>query len=310
MNPGVCTEWILEQLERERNLNGLPPKQPLLQLENSSRTVCYSNSGTNLLMSSPQLSHFLAEVPSRLRLLGIVRGLARNQPHKVSSLTDLRKCVASLVPEGKQFLQPKEQDASEWLLILNEAIEKEDPKLAEEHMALQLQVVNSSTQQPLDSLLALLNNYFTREQVEKRCHACYFNKSWKQLSLALLPKVLLIQYMRFVRGDGRKLGHNIQGGTTLTVNGVDYRLRGVLVHQGISVMSGHYYNITRCCVTGNTYLTNDNAVPQRITPQQLSRFTSQAYILVFDRKPEAGNVRLALESQMGDPVEMINISLQ
>tara|TARA_B100001146_G_scaffold197479_1_gene186323 strand:+ start:104 stop:250 length:147 start_codon:yes stop_codon:yes gene_type:complete len=33
MNPGVCKEWSLEQLERERNLNGLPLKQPLLQLE-------------------------------------------------------------------------------------------------------------------------------------------------------------------------------------------------------------------------------------------------------------------------------------
>ena len=128
MNPGVCNELSLKQLERERNLDGLPLKQPLLQLENSSRTVCYSNSGTNLLMSSPQLSHFLAELPSRQRLLGIVRGLARNQPGKVSSLTDLRMCVASLVADGKQFLQlKKEHDASEWLFILKEAIEKELP---------------------------------------------------------------------------------------------------------------------------------------------------------------------------------------
>merc|ERR1712055_683467 len=127
MNPGICKEWSVEQLERARNLDGLPPKQPLLQLENSSMTVCYSNSGTKLLMLSPQLSHFLAELPSRPRLLRIVRGLACNQPRKVSSLTDLRKCVASVVAEGKQFLQPKEHDASEWLLILKEAIKKELP---------------------------------------------------------------------------------------------------------------------------------------------------------------------------------------
>ena len=229
---------VCKELERARKQVGLPPKQLLLQLENSSKTACYSNSGTNLLMSSPRISQFLAELPSRLGLLEIVRGLACNQPYKVSSLTGLRECVARLVPVGEQFLQPTQQDASEWLLILKEAIKKElppvlsdqfvnmlkigievqyqcsscgyqDQKLAEEHMALQLPVVDSSTQQPLDSLAALLNNYFAMEEVEKRCHACYFDKSWKQLSLGLLPEVLLIQYMRFT-GDGRKLGHNIQ----------------------------------------------------------------------------------------------------
>ena len=120
-------------------------------------------------MSSPRLSHFLAALPASQGLLGIVRGLARNQPHKVSSLTDLRKCVASLVPVGQQVLQPRQHDASEWILTLKEAIEKElppvlrdqfvdmlkivieaeyqcsrcgyqDPKVAEEHMVLQLPV--------------------------------------------------------------------------------------------------------------------------------------------------------------------------
>ena len=45
-------------------------------------------------------------------LLGIVRGLARNKPYKVSSLTGLRECAARLVAVGKQFLQPTQQDAS------------------------------------------------------------------------------------------------------------------------------------------------------------------------------------------------------
>ena len=313
MNPGVCKEWSLEQLERERNLNGLPLKQPLLQLENSSRTVCYSNSGTNLLMSSPQLSHFLAELPSRPRLLRIVRGLARNEPGKISSLTALRMCVASLVAEGKQFLQVnKEHDASEWLFILKEAIEKElppvlkdqfvnmlkigievqytcsscgyqDQKLPEEHMALQLPVVNSSTKQPLDSLLALLNNYFTREQVEKRCHACYFNKSWKQLSLALLPEVLLIQYVRFT-DDGKKLGHNIEGDDTLTVNGADYRLTGVLVHKGATRHSGHYYSITICSETGRCFCCNDAEIPNLLSKNQFFLELMSCSMLVYEKQ--------------------------
>ena len=75
-------KWSLEpgpwSLEEARKRARLSPKQPLLQLENSSNTVCYSNSGTNALMSSPQLSRFLAELPTSQGLLGIVRGLARN----------------------------------------------------------------------------------------------------------------------------------------------------------------------------------------------------------------------------------------
>ena len=167
---------VCKELERARNQVGLPPKQPLLQLENSSKTACYSNSGTNLLMSSlKSVDSWLGCWTAGLQgLLGIVKGLARNKPYKVSSLTGLRECVARLVAEGEQFLQPTQQDASEWLLILKESIEKElpselgdhfanmlkigievqykcsscgyqDQKLAEEHMALQLPVVNSST---------------------------------------------------------------------------------------------------------------------------------------------------------------------
>ena len=52
--------YVCKELERARKQVGLPPKQPLLQLENSSKTACYSNSGTNLLLSSPRISRFLA----------------------------------------------------------------------------------------------------------------------------------------------------------------------------------------------------------------------------------------------------------
>ena len=115
----------------------------LLRLENSSKTACYSNSGTNLLMSNPQISQFLAGLLDcwTAGLLGIVRGLARNKPYKVSSLTGLRECVARLVAEGEQFLQPTQQDASEWLLILKKAIEKELPSELGDHFANMLKIV-------------------------------------------------------------------------------------------------------------------------------------------------------------------------
>ena len=99
---------VCKELERARKQVGLPLKQQLLQLENSSKTACYSNSGTNLLLFSPRISRFLTGLLDcwTAGLLGIVRGLAHNKPYKVSSLTGLRECVARLVAEGEQFLQP------------------------------------------------------------------------------------------------------------------------------------------------------------------------------------------------------------
>ena len=311
---GSLFHRVCKELERARKQVGLPPKQPLLQLENSSKTACYSNSGTNLLLSSPRISRFLAGLLDcwTVGLLGIVRGLARNKPNKVSSLTGLRECVARLVAEGEQFLQPTQQDASEWLLILKEAIEKElpselgdhfanmlkigievqykcstcgyqDQNLPEEHMALQLPVVDSSTQRPLDSLPALLANYFATEEVEKRCHACYFDKSQKQSSLGQLPEVLLIQYMRF-RGDGRKLCHNIQAGCMLKINGVDYRLTGVLVHQGATRHSGHYYSITICSETGRFFRCNDNEIPKLLSKDQFFSELMSCTMLMYEKQ--------------------------
>ena len=305
---------VCKELERARKEVGLPPKQPLLQLENSSKTACYSNSGTNLLLSSPRISRFLAELLDcwTVGLLGIVRGLARNKPNKVSSLTGLGVCVARLVAEGEQFLQPMQQDASEWLIILKEAIQKElpseladhfanmlkigievqykcstcgyeDQNVPKEHMALQLPVVDSSTQRPLDSLSALLANYFATEEVEKRCHGCYFDKSQKQLSLGQLPEVLLIQYMRF-RGDGRKLCHNIQAGCMLKINRVDYRLTGVLVHLGATRQSGHYYSITICSETGRFFRCNDNEIPKLLSKDQFFSELMSCTMLMYEKQ--------------------------
>ena len=52
------------------------------------------------------------------------------------------------------------------------------------------------------------------------------------MSLVQVLEVLLIQCMWF-RGNGHKLGDNIEGGATLIVHGVQYRLIGLLVHQGL-----------------------------------------------------------------------------
>ena len=78
---------ILLDLEEERRQAGLPPLQQVLRLLNSSHTVCYANSGTNALLSSPDVSQFLATLPPSKGLLGVLRGLACAQPNQVIKQT-------------------------------------------------------------------------------------------------------------------------------------------------------------------------------------------------------------------------------
>ena len=245
------------------------------------------------------------------------------------SLSGLRRHVAKLVPEAKQFLdESRQQDASEWIVTLNEAIEKElshglreqframfrinirvtyeccsnghvEQKPVEEHICLQLPVVDMDTIQPLRSLEDALSNYFRKERVVKHCLNCPAGECWKQLSLPVLPKVLIIQYMRFRLGQ--KLHHTIKGGSSLKVDNLDYELTGVLVHQGQSMESGHYYTITRCSRTGTCYMINNDVVPYIITPSDMSYHVSHAYMLVFSCKSDQAQVLPALQSLVQGP---------
>ncbi len=329
----------LKKIKEARSHEGVPPMQQILRLLNGSKfsyskagkNVCYSNAGTNALFSSPQFSSFMAALPASHGVLGQLQVLSRAPPKLLCNLMELRKRLADLVFEAKKFRdeEGKQQDASEWIITLCEGISKElkgdlkyqfeamfkieikvtyechieghiDVKPLEEHMWLQLPVVCSLTQQHLNSLDDVLRNYFTKEKVKKHCHVCSSNKSWKQLSLPTLPEVLLIQYMRFISADGKKLDHKIAAGTLLTVNNIDYELTGVLVHEGSSMENGHYYTITRCCVSQNSYLLNDFDMPKQITAQQLAKYTSNAYMLVFCKKTNP--------TEAPPPLEPINIT--
>ena len=105
----------------------------------------------------------------------------------------------------------------------------------------------------------------------------------KQLSLGQLPEVLLIQYMRFT-GDGRKLGHNIQAGCMLKVNGVNYRLTGVLVHMGATRHSGHYYSITICSETGRFFCCNDDDIPNLLSKDQFFSELMSCSMLMYEKQ--------------------------
>ena len=63
-----------------------------------------------------------------------------------------------------------------------------------------------------------------------------------------------------------------------------YKLTGIVVHQGASINSGHYYTITRCWDTGTAFKLNDSAEIDVVNNNDFDREREKAYMLVFNKK--------------------------
>ena len=70
----------------------------------------------------------------------------------------------------------------------------------------------------------------------------------------------------------------------LTVNGVNYRLTGVLVHKGATRHSGHYYSITRCSETGRCFRCNDDEIPNLLSENQFFSELMSCSMLVYEKQ--------------------------
>ena len=68
----------------ERQAKGRPLFPPLIEFLNGDRTLCYSNAGSNYLLSSPTLVEFLLSLPPGDGLLRMVRELALTPPRLVN----------------------------------------------------------------------------------------------------------------------------------------------------------------------------------------------------------------------------------
>ena len=60
----------------------------MIRFLNGDRTLCYSNAGTNYLLSSPRLVEFLLRLPPCEGLVQKIRQLALTPPMLVSSIVD------------------------------------------------------------------------------------------------------------------------------------------------------------------------------------------------------------------------------
>lgn len=185
----------------------------------------------------------------------------------------------------------------------------------------------------IDTVGKALRNFASIERLDEsnmwKCKKC--NKpvcAAKQMTVHIPPKVLTIQLKRFsffprfpkgmnkmsygmlTMGGGCKLQQPIQFPFTLDISSVlsdvalkenrhiRYDLHGVLVHQGHSASSGHYYSYCKA-PDGTWYCMNDESVT-RSSPEQVAR--QQAYLLFYSqipttKKPESTNSsEFALES--------------
>ena len=78
-----------------RQAAGRPPMQPLIMFLNQDRTLCYSNAGTNFLLSPPALVEFEG-VPRRFRQLRILEEnrCCRPDCHIVTRTNNMRSCLS------------------------------------------------------------------------------------------------------------------------------------------------------------------------------------------------------------------------
>ena len=81
----------------ERQANGRPLLPPLIMFLNGDGTLCYSNAGTNYLLSSPTLVEFLLRLPPCEGLVQKVRQLALTTPMMVSRIHTVRNDLIHIV---------------------------------------------------------------------------------------------------------------------------------------------------------------------------------------------------------------------
>ena len=290
-----------------------PRYQQLVQLQNQSND-CFANAGFNFLLSSVYFSHFIAKLPNvdptnlpiEDLLFQHLEDVAHKGSNNLHNLNNLRNTLGNMMPEAAKFRNGTQEDASEWIIILLQAIENvleryghnlsiffrskfslgldvtykckdmdhENIGVYQEEMILQLTVVHSNT------LPNIIEYYFKPELVEKRCQNCSCKYATKYLHISKSPEVLIIQYLRFLQAGNMKNTNQINADIDLNFNGIQYKLTGILIHLGATMNSGHYICITRCWTSGKFYKMDDDRRSE-VLAEEIPGKIKDAYMLMY-----------------------------
>ena len=133
------------------------------------------------------------------------------------------------------------------------------------------------------SVDAALDSYLKEETLDGanqyQCGTCGKKcDGTKQLSLPLLPCVLVLHLKR---GDAaeRKAEEHVAFESQLQRNGAQFQLRAVIVHEGRSLDSGHYFSYVNECDQWALFKDADTPVP--VAWEQVSK--AEAYMLFYER---------------------------
>ena len=237
----LANKEIMSILEERRLHQFMPPMQQALRLINQS-SVCYANAATNVIFSSPHVTSFMATLPQGGGILNIMRSLAQAMPKESQNLQELRRTVDDLV-EGKNYSNDYcQQDASEWILSLNDAIKSQLNTALKDHFKslyntnlqytyncslhshkginqdtfeiLPLHVVEKETGNLITTLDKALETFFENYEVEMERNDCGSTVFTKQICIKKLPLVFIMHYLHF-SNEGQKLKHYITADTLL-----------------------------------------------------------------------------------------------
>ena len=298
-----------KRLMEQRKQLRWPHIQQMVCLDNTGN-ACYANASMNFLLASPFLTKLFTNIQPVNELLDEVGKVCRKEPGNSTNLLALRNAIASMMPQVAFFNGNTQEDASEFIITLFEALHRNLPETEktrfqdyfstgikvsftcsgrlshnttgpiEQQLFLHLPVVQG--EKTLKNLIDIVNKYFREESLVRNCPSCPSHLCVKKQHLQVLPKALIIHYMRFQNENGNKLNHKIAASTMLSLNDIEYRLAGILIHSGNSAHSGHYRSVTICWRTGNVFLMDDNRMYRR-EYIDLRPYIQDAYMLMYVR---------------------------
>lgn len=212
--------------------------------------------------------------------------------------------LTNLTAIGQQFKLGRQEDAHEFLTCLMGKLEPRDclRQVMEGSIASYLQCLecgysSRTTESFWDLSLELsactltrcLRKFCSEEVLEANRFSCpqcrNVSTCTKQLTIATAPQVLILHFKRFTN-QGEKNKKTVTFPLALGLDTADgskvrYSLYGVIVHDGQSCASGHYFSYVRW-EDGTWYEVNDSKVIQKDVREATSQ--GAAYILFYQRQ--------------------------
>ena len=272
------------------------------------KNLCFSNAVTTSLLNLKAFQEILKieASASECTILAELKRLSNYKNHYKSSTLTLRRTVQGECLRSGQLLRTfddnEQHDAAEFLNSIFEHMSKksQNPARAREslcgglsqktmfclnsncNMSEQLQVEALSEIIPIEftslSLESCIEQFFSPEEIERRCHYCETKRSTQVTSFIQDPVTLILQLNRFKYNqlDKRviKINEQLIFPMEITLpSGSNYKLAATVNHIGETADSGHYTCLvvdqtnSRCFLVDDSSASTASAMDEEISKQ-------------------------------------------